>query len=141
MDHFLNFFFFTFHSLWMLFNCVGWIWKRTRPWHLLTILLTAASWLLVAWWLGYDWGYCLCTDWHWRVRDRLGYHNDPSYTQQMVRSFTSLEVPRTLADGVTLGIMVVVTLLTLVLNLRDFLCWWRKKVVPAGTPAASSEPP
>lgn len=135
MDYFLNLFFFVFHSLWMLFNCVGWMWKRTRPWHLLTIVLTAASWLLPAWLFGYPLGYCYCTDWHWRVRERLGYHSDPSYTQQMVHSFTGLEVPRTLADGVTLGVMIVVTLLTLALNLRDFLHGRRKKVVPAESPA------
>ena len=127
MDQFLNIFFFVFHSLWMLFNCVGWIGKRTRPWHLLTILLTAASWLLIAWWCEYPLGYCVCTDWHWRARDRLGYHNDPSYTQQMVRSFTGLEVSHGLADSVTVSVMVVVTLLTLILNLRDFLRWWRSR--------------
>ena len=56
MAAFLNVFFFVFHSLWMLFNSVGWAWKRTRPWHLLTVGVTAFSWIFFAWWYGYDWG-------------------------------------------------------------------------------------
>ena len=42
--HFLDKFFFVFHSSIILFNLFGWIWRKTRRWNLLLILLTAASW-------------------------------------------------------------------------------------------------
>ena len=51
----LNIFFFVFHTLLMLFNCFGWAWKKTRPWNLVTLLLTAGSWFIVGIW--YGWGY------------------------------------------------------------------------------------
>lgn len=49
---FLDVFFFVFHTAWMIFNCVGWIWRRTRPWQLLTIILTALSWFVLGFWYG-----------------------------------------------------------------------------------------
>ena len=67
----LNLLFFVFHTAGMIFNLVGWAWRRTRPFHLLTIGLTAFSWFILGIWHG--WGFCLCTQWHWEVRQRLGY--------------------------------------------------------------------
>jgi hypothetical protein len=128
---FLNVFFLVFHTTWMLFNCVGWIWKRTRPWHLLTVALTAASWFVLGFW--YDWGYCVCTDWHWQVRDRLGYPRDyETYTQLLIREVTGFDVPGQEAELITAGIFAVVTVLTIVLNLRDFL---RKRRTTPDRPA------
>ena len=56
---FLNIFFFFFHTAIMLFNCFGWIWKKTRRLNLVTLLLTAGSWFILGIWFG--WGYCLCS--------------------------------------------------------------------------------
>ena len=64
MDSILNGLFFVFHTAWIAFNCVGWIWRRTRPWQLATVSLTALSWFGLGVW--YGWGYCPCTDWHGR---------------------------------------------------------------------------
>lgn len=113
----LNIGFLVFHTLWMVFNCVGWYWRRTRRWHLLTVALTAFSWLVLGFW--YGWGYCLCTDWHWRVRERLGYPDDHSYTHLVFLAVTGIDVDPGLADVVTAGVFAVVTVLTLVLNGRD----------------------
>jgi len=71
--HFLNYFFFLFHTLFTLFNMFAWIPRRTRKWNLVTLLLTAFSWFVVGIW--YGWGYCFCTDWHWAVREKLGYRD------------------------------------------------------------------
>ena len=79
MDSILNGLFFVFHTAWIAFNCVGWIWRRTRPWQLATVSLTALSWFGLGVW--YGWGYCPCTDWHWQVRARLGHQDPPSYIQ------------------------------------------------------------
>ena len=113
----LNVFFFAFHTAWMLFNCVGWIWRRTRPWHLATIALTGASWFVLGIW--YGWGYCPCTDWHWQVRERLGYRDPPSYTEMLFEQLTGIAVTTTLANTVTVTVFVVVSVLSVVLNVRD----------------------
>ncbi len=117
----LNPFFFAFHTAWLAFNGVGWAWRATRRIHLLTITLTALSWFVLGIWHG--WGYCVCTDWHWRVREQLGYESPPSYMQLLVLKLTGLEVPAAWADAVTLVLFAIVTVLTLVLNLRD----WRRR--------------
>ena len=121
MDHALNVGFFVFHTLWIAFNCLGWISRRTRPWHLATVALTAASWIGLGAW--YGWGYCPCTDWHWQVRARLGYDDPPSYIQLLIRELTDVDLaPRTAntVAAVTLG---VVGVLTVALNIRD----WRRR--------------
>ena len=69
----LNLFFFGFHTLFTLFNLVGWIWRRTRKLHLVTMALTAFSWLVLG--IFYGLGFCFCTQWHWEVRELLGYHD------------------------------------------------------------------
>ena len=113
----LNVGFFAFHTAWMLFNCVGWIWHRTRPWHLATIALTGASWFVLG--IRHGWGYCPCTDWHWQVRERLGYRDPPSYTEMLFEQLTGIAVTTTLANTVTVAVFVVVSVLSVVLNVRD----------------------
>lgn len=117
MDDTLNIVFFVLHTGWVVFNCVGWIWKRTRRWHLATIALTAGSWFGLGIW--YGWGYCPCTDWHWAVRVRLGYSDPPSYMQLLVAELTGLELRAWIVDAATVGVFSVVAVLSIVLNLRD----------------------
>lgn len=52
------------------FNLFGWIWKPLRKAHFISIVLTAASWLILGIWYGI--GYCPVTDWQWRIKERLG---------------------------------------------------------------------
>jgi hypothetical protein len=117
-DQLLNVGFFVFHTLWIVFNCAGWAWRQTRRWHLATIALTAFSWFGLGPW--YGWGYCPSTDWHWQVRGRLGYDDPPSYIQLLVRQITGVEPDRFWADAIALVTLLVVTLLSVSLNLRDF---------------------
>ena len=123
MLQFLNIFFLVFHTLWMVFNCLGWIWKKTRLWHLGTVTLTALSWFGMGYW--YGWGYCICTDWHWQVRARLGYPEDRTYTHMLILAVTGLDLSPELADIITGGIFAIVVVLTIVLNARDFIRWRR----------------
>ena len=125
-----NIFFLVFHTVWMLFNCVGWAWRRTRRWHLITTGLTAASWFLVAWWFNYPIGYCLCTDWHWQVREKLGYPRDYSYTHFLFLELTGIDVSARLSDRVTGGVFLLTTVLTLILNIRDL---WQERRSFRGT--------
>jgi hypothetical protein len=117
MDELLNAAFFVFHTSWIAFTCLGWIWRATRPWQLATAGLTALSWLGLG--MVYGWGYCPCTDWHWQVRARLGYEDPPSYTQVLIREITGVNLPPGVADGLTVGILVAVTVLGVVFTLRD----------------------
>ena len=122
MDRFLDKFFFVFHSSWILFLLFGWAWKKTRRANLAVILLTAFSWFILGIWYGY--GYCPSTDWHWRVRARLGYVDLPtSYTKFLIDSLTGWNVSQTFVDMLTLVLLVLAFGASLYLNLKD----WRKK--------------
>ena len=57
------------------FNLFGWIPRATRKAHLVSLLLTAASWFLLGIWFGM--GYCFFTDWQWKVKEKLGERNLP----------------------------------------------------------------
>jgi hypothetical protein len=118
MDHFLNIFFFIFHTVWTLFNVVGWMFPATRKWHLLTLLLTALSWFVLGIW--YGWGYCVCTDWHWQVRRNLGYHDESrSYIHFLILKLTGIDLPPTLVDNATLVIFIIAVVMSVWLNIRD----------------------
>jgi hypothetical protein len=117
MNEALNVGFFAFHTAWILFNCFGWIWRRTRRLHLATVSLTALSWFGLGLWFG--WGYCPCTDWHWQVRQRLGYIDPPSYTRLLIREVLGVDLGGARADMVTLLVFAAAATLSVVLNLRD----------------------
>jgi hypothetical protein len=110
MDQALNFGFFVFHTTW--------IWRRTRRWHLTTVGLTALSWFGLGPW--YGWGYCVSTDWHWQVRERLGYRDDPSsYMQLLISEVLGVNLSPFWSDALTGGMFAIVAVFTIVLNLRD----------------------
>lgn len=117
MDQALNVGFFVFHTSWIAFNCAGWMWRRTRRLHLATIVLTGVSWFGLGIW--YGWGYCPCTDWHWQVRERLGFQDPPSYTQLLIRELTGVDTGSEWADALTLFVFVIAATLSVVLNVRD----------------------
>ena len=114
----LNIFFFIFHTFLVLFNCLGWIWKKTRIWNLYTLLLTAGSWFIVGIWKG--WGYCYCTDWHWQVREKLGmYDQSRSYIHFLILKLTGINVNINLVDKVTLIVFFISLVTSIYLNIRD----------------------
>ena len=118
----LDKFFFVFHSVVILFILSGWAWKKTRLVHLAVLLLTAFSWFILGIWYGY--GYCPSTDWHWRVRMRLGDYDLPdSYTKFLIDSFTGWDVSQKLVDIFTLILLLAALAASLWTNLRD----WRRK--------------
>lgn len=126
MYQFLNIFFFLFHSILMVFNCFGWIWKQTRKWNLVTLLLTAGSWFILGIW--YGWGYCLCTDWHWQVREHLGYHDQSvSYVHFLVLKLSGINFDIKLVDKVTVIVFIISVLLSFYLNIRDYLMRGKKE--------------
>ncbi|MFC2161355.1 DUF2784 family protein [Acidobacteriota bacterium] len=114
----LDKFFLVFHSSLILFNCLGWIWKKTRKANLLILLMTVFSWFFLGIWYGY--GYCPFTDWHWQVREKLGLYNNPdSYIEFLIETFTGLDVSSHFVDRLALGILAVAFVLSLVTNIKD----------------------
>lgn len=100
---FLNIFFFVFHTVFTLFNVVGWMFSKTRRLHLITLSLTAFSWFVLGIW--YGWGYCFCTHWHWDVRQKLGYTDESySYIHFLILKLTGINFPEQLVENVTLAV-------------------------------------
>lgn len=118
MYQFLDSFFFVFHTCFTLFNLTGWIFRRTRRLHLVTILLTALSWFVLG--ILYGWGYCVCTDWHFRVREKLGYANESnSYIHFLIGKLTGIWLDETMVETWTLILFLLVAFLSIWLNLKD----------------------
>jgi hypothetical protein len=115
---FLNIFFFVFHTLFTVFNVVGWIFPKTRKLHLITMSLTAFSWFILGIW--YGWGYCFCTDWHWDVREKLGYHDrSNSYIHFLILKLTGADLNENLVENITLVLFIISFALSIWLNIKD----------------------
>ena len=115
---FLDKFFFVFHSVIIVFNLLGWTWKKTRKANLILLLMTAFSWFILGIWYGF--GYCPCTEWHYQVRMKLGYYNMPdSYIKFCIDSLTGLEVDARLVDICTLTFFLLALMASIIVNLRD----------------------
>jgi hypothetical protein len=115
----LNIFFFAFHTVLVLFNTFGWIWKATRRWNLYALLATSFSWFVMGAWRGI--GYCICTDWHMQVRRALGYHDTAqTYIQLMAQSLTGKTPPIGLTTNVTGAVFALSVIASVSLNIWDY---------------------
>lgn len=102
---FLDIFYTFAHLALVAFNLTGWIWKRTRKAHFITLLITAASWFILGIW--YGWGYCPLTDWHWEVKTKLGERNLPnSFIKYFADKMTGRDIDHAIIDAVTLGCLI-----------------------------------
>ena len=122
-DRVLDIVFFLFHTSWIAFTCLGWIWRQTRGWHFVVVSLTALSWFGLGAW--YGWGYCPFTDWHWRVRARLGHSDPPSYIQLLILELTGIDFGATGADMLAVITLAAVAVVSVVLYARDRRNWKR----------------
>ena len=113
-----------FHTLLILFNVFGWLVPRWRFANFITLSLTAFSWLILGIWFG--WGYCVCTDWHWQIREMLGYQNtSSSYIHFLILELTTIDIPPNLVDTYTAIVFFVAFAISIFLNLRK----WRAKKI------------
>ncbi len=116
--HFANVFFLIFHTLLIVFNCFGWAWRRTRKWNLITLVVTAFSWLVMGLWKGV--GYCVCTDWHWQIRKALGQTTDESsYLDYLVKVLSGWTPDPALVRTVAGWVFGISIALSVGLNVRD----------------------
>lgn len=110
-----NIFFFVFHVCLILFNLFGWISRKTKKWNLATLALTAFSWLVLGYF--YGWGYCFLTDWHWDVRNALGYSTDASsYLRFLLLRLTPFDLPADTVNTWTAILFGLAVLLSLYAN-------------------------
>lgn len=116
---FLDLLFVVFHSFFIVFNLIGWIWKKTRKIHLLALGLTMISWFILGIWYGL--GYCPCTDWHWQVKRKLGETELPfSYVKYYIDRLTGLEWNALVLDVSVLGFGLAAFGISVWLNWRDW---------------------
>ena len=97
------------------FNLTGWIWRRTLKWHLLCVVLTGASWLLLGIWFGL--GYCPLTDWQWDVKAKLGATNLPnSFITWFAEKLSGTDISDSLVDTITAVVFALVAALSVYRN-------------------------
>ncbi len=121
-----NLFFFVFHILLIVFNLFGWLYRPLRKWNLVTLGLTAFSWFILGYFYGF--GYCFLTDWHWLIREKLGYTNPyNSYIQFLISSIFSVSLTERAVNMVTAALFSMALIVSVAANVRD---WRRNKPTP-----------
>lgn len=116
--HVANYFFYALHTVLILFNLLGWLFQKTRKLHLITLLITFASWFILGIWKG--WGYCFLTDWHYSVLKKLGEHELPaSYISFLVQKTTGWLPDAELINVLTIGLALLSLCCALWVKLRS----------------------
>jgi len=111
----LNYFFFTFHSLLVLFNLFGWIFPKTRKLHFFSLVITLFSWVVLGLWKGF--GYCFLTDWHYDVLRKLGETGMPnSYIAFLIKTFSGWMPDENLVESLTLAFTLVALICSIWVN-------------------------
>jgi hypothetical protein len=116
----LDIFFLVFHSSLIVFNLLGWIWKKTRKANLIVLLATACSWLFLGLIVGSP-GYCPLTDWHFNVLHKLGIENLPvSYIKYLSDRIFNSNFDSGFIDSVTLWGLILAMGISILLNFLDY---------------------
>ena len=111
----LDAFFIVFHTALTLFNLVGWIWRRTRKFNLIILLLTGSSWFGLG--IFYGIGYCPLTDWHYRILRKLGETSLPnSYLKYLFDRVTGLDINSNYVEITTLLLFLLALLASVYFN-------------------------
>jgi len=110
--------FIIFHTALIVFNGIGWMLPALRKLHLVSIFLTAFSWFGLGFW--YGWGYCICTDWHWQIRQELGLEiASNSYIHYLIFKATGHNLSVLLVDAVTVVLFFAIAATSIRLYLKD----------------------
>jgi hypothetical protein len=97
---FANHLFFGFHIALIFFNLFGWIPGKFRKWNLISLSLTAFSWFVLG--IFYGFGYCFLTDWHWQVREKIGYSTESnSYIHFLITELAGISIDEEHVDVLT----------------------------------------
>lgn len=116
--HLSSYIFYTFHTVLILFNLLGWLFQKTRKLNLITLLITFASWIVLGIWKG--WGYCFLTDWHYSILNELGEQELPaSYITFLVHKISGWLPNAALVNTLTLGLALLALGCSLWVNFRS----------------------
>ena len=116
----IDYFFILFHSALILFNVFGWIIPKWRFANLISLSVTAFSWFVLGIWYGI--GYCPFTDWHWKVRQLLGYNDESnSYIHFLILKFFGVNIPENWVDKATLIVFLLAFFISIILNQKKHL--------------------
>ena len=119
--HILDIFFVVFHTSIIFFNLFGWVWRKTRKFNLILLVLTGASWLFLGFIVG-TLGYCPLTDWHFGVLNKLGISDLPSsYVKYLADRLTGMNFNSSLVDRITLYSFLAALGLSIFFNIRDYI--------------------
>ena len=117
--HILDVFFLAFHIALIPFNLFGWIFRPLRKWNLMTLGLTAFSWFILG--IFYGFGYCFLTDWHWQIREKLGYANPyNSYIHFLIETLFDVQVSPALVEKCTAIFFAAAVIMSIVTNFGLF---------------------
>lgn len=117
---FLDWFFTIFHALFTLFNLLGWIHKKSRKAHLVTVSLTLFSWIVMGFFYGF--GYCFLTDWHYQILLKLGHKDLPySYITFLIERISGVRFEDKVVVEVTMWTFACIVLITVGLQIKNKL--------------------
>lgn len=115
-----DWFFLIFHTLFSLFNITGWIFRKTRKIHLMTISFTIFSWFFLGIWYGL--GYCFCTEWHWQIRQMMGRPiQSHSYIHFLIQEITGANLNPALVDRLVMSLFIFTVICTVIINVNAYL--------------------
>ena len=115
----LDWFFTVLHTVLILFNLTGWIWRYVRRLNLISLLLTAGSWVFLGFIYGF--GYCPLTDWHFDILYRLGETGLPdSYTQYLIQRVLSIRISAQVSDIITMAGLITALIFSIFFNVKDY---------------------
>ena len=98
--HGLNYFFHFLHLSMMSFVLTGWMFPSLRFIHYLLLILILASWLGLG--IKYGFGYCLITDVHWKVKEKLDQRpHTEYYVKYVCDKITGWNFNPRVIDGIT----------------------------------------
>jgi len=115
----LDILFFIFHSAIVFFNVFGWIHKSTRKYHLIVLGITLFSWCILGIWYGF--GYCVCTDWQFQIREKMGIYDESyHYIHFLILVVTGVDTDIDLVSDLTYLVFGSAIFMTLVVNLKPY---------------------
>ncbi len=116
----LDIFFVVLHTSVIIFNCFGWIFKKTRKANLILLLATAGSWLFLGLIVG-TMGYCPLTEWHFNVLIKLGANDLPvSYIKYLADRLMGGDFNTDMVDAFTLWGLIAALAISITLNIIDY---------------------
>ena len=111
------------HVSLIIFNMFGWIWKRTRVWHLVTMGLTTFSWFVLG--AVYGWGYCFCTDYHADILRQLGHPDaNATFIQLVFTRLFGISLTQPVADNLAVVVFALIVVATVTVWIHD---WYQRR--------------